>query len=115
VSAEEPGQADWKYIEANFVKPDGSTALIDYSVFDETGRAVEPPSYTIWSDIWRTLEKQYRLTRTEKLFQIQVFSTANGNPSDQQRATSRKLLLLARQQFREFISTVSPNRQLAGR
>jgi hypothetical protein len=108
-------EASWKYAEADFTRPDGNVALVVYSVFDETGRGLNPPSHSIFDDIWRSLEKQYRHSRTEKQFQIQVFTTAEGNITDAQRATARKLLFLAREQFREFISSVSPNRKLASR
>ena len=113
--SQESSEPAWDYVEANFVKLDGNAALVDYSVFDETGRVLHPPARTLFGDIWHALEKQYQDTRTEKQFQIQVFTTASGNISPQQREISRRLLLVARQQFREFISAVSPTRQLASR
>jgi exosortase len=110
-----PGDTAWEYVEANFDRPDGTTALVEYSVFDETGRTLHPPSRTIFGDIWHTLKKEYQERQTEKQFQIQVFTTANGGISDQQRATAGQLLLAARQQFRKFISNDTLNTELANR
>lgn len=107
-------QESWDYVEASFIKQDGSAADLVYCVFDENGRTLDPPTHSIINDIWLTLGKQYRLTRTERLFQIQVFTIATGKIREEQRVTARDLLLRAREQFREFIAQGAGSQQVAG-
>lgn len=96
-------QGSWDYIEASFTKPDGSAALLVYSDFDEYGHIVAPPKNSLFYYAWLTLERRYRPTRAERLFQIQVWTTGAGEVREEQAIAARKLLLHAREQFRRFI------------
>jgi exosortase len=98
------GEASWDHIEANFIKPDGSTAQLAYCAFDENGRFVDPPTRSFFSDIWRSLQKQYRKNQTQHYFQLQVWTTSNGRLSEDQIARARELLIQMREPLRRFIS-----------
>jgi len=114
-SAPDEKQQPWDYVEASFIKQDGSAAELIYSVFDENGRTLDSPTHSVINDIWLALSKQYRRSQTERLFQIQVFTVAPGKIREDQRATARNLLLQGREQFRAFIAQGSDTSQSDGR
>jgi hypothetical protein len=98
-SASEP----WGYAEAQFSKPEGASAFLVFCAFDEYGGRITPRSLTLWEDILQTLTKQAYDNRTERTFQVQVWTTAVGEIDDQQKQTARELLLDARERFRAQI------------
>lgn len=94
----------WNYVEAGFTKPDGSAALLVYSVFDEYGERVRPPQRSLLDDFWRSLGKKHRNAQGQRLFQVQVWTTAAGTVREPQREPARRLLLQAREAFRQSVA-----------
>jgi hypothetical protein len=98
------GDAPWNYVESAFVKPDGSAAWLVYSVFDEFGERVNPPTRSFVSEIWRSLERKHRYAQRTRLFQVQVWTTAPGTVRPAQREAAQKLLAEARERIRNSVT-----------
>ena len=84
-------------------------ALLLYSVFDENGAPRNPPTNSLLSDIWRSLEKKHRNAQSDELFQIQVWTVGTGAIHDSQRESARMLLLESRQRLLRSIATTDPS------
>jgi hypothetical protein len=93
----------WGYAEADFSRAEGERAFLMFCSFDEYGGRITPQSLTLWNDIRRTLVKQIYQTRSERTFQVQVWTTGVGEIDEQQKQTARKLLLEARERFRTLV------------
>jgi exosortase len=100
MSAEAGVPEEWGYVEADFSKPESGHAFLVFCSFDEYGGRVTPPSFTLWDDIRRSLERQIYKTRSERTFQVQVWTTSIGQIDDEQRQVARELLIDARERFR---------------
>jgi exosortase/archaeosortase family protein len=94
----------WGYAEADFTMPDGSAAALAFCSFDEYGTRVTPPSYSLWDDFWRSLQRQSWANRSERTFQVQVWTTAAGTVHEEQKQLARDLLLGVRNRFRELVT-----------
>jgi exosortase len=101
---EAAGAANWGYLEHQFVKPEGSAGLLTYCAFDEHGECLEPPTRSLLSDLWRSLQKKQRELEAGRIFQLQVWTTSAGQISDEQAARARELLLAVRNQIRELVT-----------
>jgi exosortase len=97
-------EAAWNYIESAFAKPDGSAAWLVYSVFDEFGARVNPPTRSLVSDIWRSLERKHRYAQRTRLFQVQVWTAAPGTVRPAQREAAQKLLVEARERLHKAVT-----------
>jgi exosortase len=97
------GSGAWGYAEADFYKPEEGYAFLVFCSFDEYGGRVTPPSYTLWDDIQRTFERQLYSTRSDRTFQVQVWTTGSLAIDDKQRETARELLIDARDRFRSVV------------
>lgn len=98
-----PGADEWGYVQAEFSKPNTS-ALLTYSMFDERGTCLEPPSGSLLTDSWRSLQKRYEEKQPARQFQVQVFTNVTGNLDEKQRSNSLKLLLAARDHLYQSIT-----------
>jgi hypothetical protein len=103
----------WGYAEAQFSKPEGACAFLVFCSFDEYGGRVTPRRLTLWEDVWQTLTKQAYHTRSERTFQVQVWTTGVGEIDDQQKQTARELLLDARERFRALVVETEAQRSTA--
>jgi exosortase len=102
----------WSLVESGFAKPDGSAAWLVYSVFDEFGASIDPPTRSLFSEIWRSLEKKRRYAQQTRLFQVQVWTTSAGTVREGQREAAKKLLLEARERIR--LAVTKEGRLVAG-
>ncbi len=104
--ASAPGIAadGWGYVQVTFKKPDGNSGLLTYSMFDERGTCLEPPSGSLLADFWRSFQKQYNEQQPARHFQIQVWTTAPGAVGEQQAAHALELLLATRAHFYDSIT-----------
>jgi hypothetical protein len=91
-------------VESAFAKPDGSAAWLVYSVFDEFGERVNPPTRSFVSEFWRSLERKHRYAQRTRLFQVQVWTTAPGMVRPAQREAAQKLLVEARERIRKSVT-----------
>jgi exosortase len=93
----------WGFAEAEFSRAEGERAFLVFCSFDEYGGCITPQSLTLWNDIRRTLVKQIYQTRSERTFQVQVWTTGVGEIDEEQKQTARELLLEARERFRTLV------------
>jgi exosortase len=103
-TATSESKVPWIYIESAFFKPDGSAAWLAYSVFDEFGEQVNPPTRSILTEIWRSLERKHRYAQRTRLFQVQVWTTSLGTVGPTQREAAQKLLVEARERIRKSVT-----------
>ena len=104
--SESNDKTPWEYMEAEFAKPDGSRGYLLASAFDDAGKPMELPTYSLAEDAWHVLTGTRRPAH-QLTFQIQVWVTAGRAIDDEERATAKKLLFLARTRFRELIANTA--------
>jgi hypothetical protein len=113
VKETEGHQAGWGYIEAMLTKPDGTAAYLTYCVFDEHGSVVSPPRFTRMDQLWQSFLQQFGRHRSDRLFQVQVWTTAFGEIDESKREAALRLLLEVREPLRRFVTEGDPTDQNA--
>lgn len=101
----EDGDTEWGYTQADFGKPDGSGAYLVFCAFDEYGARLMPPTYRLWENVLWSLRRQSYNKRAERTYQVQVWTTAAGEISPQQKQTARDVLLDVRERFRAYVTS----------
>jgi len=91
----------WSSLEAEFTRPSGDQGFLTASAFDEGGRPLELPTNSFWEDVWRRLTNGGIGPAPQVAFQVQVWVVSARPITDEQRATARNFLQLARQRFYE--------------
>jgi hypothetical protein len=105
VTAPSEGDAEpWTIVEAELAKPDGTSGLVAWTMFDENGEPVSPPAGALRDQVWRLLVRRSPLVPTRQMFQVQVFIQSVGKIGDEQREAARKMLLEAREDLRRKIA-----------
>lgn len=95
------GAGDWKYVEADFQKPNGGYGTVFYTEFDQFGDPLTPV------DGWdRPLDsfftKRNLYLETRKTLQVQVFISGMAPATEEQRAKALSLLEDVRARFHQL-------------
>ncbi len=95
---------DWDYVAIDFTGREGASAFLVYCQFDEFGQAVPPPTSSFLDYIWQRLLRPSGSVQGKQNFQVQVWTTAVGKVSEEQREQARQVLLETRDKFRKVIT-----------
>lgn len=93
----------WEYMDADFQKPGGMTGYFAYAFFTDEGEPANPPYGSVLRDSLSSLFKRRLDAKTDRMYQIQVWTTSAGKLDDSQRAAAADLLLAVRKYFLDVI------------
>lgn len=89
----------WKYVEAEFRKPDGQAAVVLFCEFSETGTPLGPTGSSFSAEVANLVSRMH----PDRCFQVQVVMNFPGDVSQHQVRDAREVLCVARDHFRRAV------------